>query len=222
MRKKLLVLLVLLTLGTGLYAQQAGQLTFGFSVGLARGFWSGLESRSGLMNETAGFGLIHYSYEDTNRFNFTLGFHYAYTFMSNLTLQVGFNIMVNQGFNEEWEFVPESGMGQIDRDSYSFTYTSVDFPVLLRYNFFHGLFGFLIGPHLSIPIDAGDYDVAALNVTFGITIGGQALFPIGRRSRLVGDLRFIADFNQVIDRGIAVSGLRRQALIITAGYEFSF
>jgi len=220
MKKKLLVLLVLVTLGTGLYAQQAGQRTFGARLGLARGFWSGLDSMS--WSDSTGWWE---EWEQSNRFNFNVALYVAYTFTPTISLQAELNFMINQGFTEEW--AEGDWWGTWWSDSYNWSYTSLDIPVLLRYNFFHGLLGFLVGPHISIPI-AGD-DISELNTTFGITVGGQGLFPIGP-GRLVGDLRFVADFNRLIDYSYhdPFSGdsftmrIRRQAVILTVGYEISF
>ncbi|MCL2233074.1 MAG: hypothetical protein FWB99_08365 [Treponema sp.] len=185
--KKLIVILVLVMMSTGLYAQQAGQSTLGFRIGIARGMVSGLsgnESNVSTLNPVV---------------------YYAYTFMDNFSLQLEISTAVRAGIDYEWWW----GTGE-------WRYTSIDIPVLLRYNFFHGLLGFMAGPHISIPvgydyINGGD----SPSMTFGVTAALQGLFPLGG-VRFVGDLRFITDFNNI------VSDLRRQALAVTAGFEFSF
>jgi len=208
MKKKLIVLLVLLTLGTGLYAQQAGTRFFGFRLGGAFGLWAGLEDdRHYIFN---GWG--YYDFEESNRLNFNFAVYYAYTFRNNLSLQMELNFMVNQGFEEERQRGPHVGE---ERRTTEITYTSLDIPILLRYSFFHGLLGFLIGPHISIPI-AGDFSEDA-SITFGLTVGGRGTMAVGQRGYIVGEMRFLADFNEVFD-----DGRRRQALAITLGYEWSF
>ena len=124
-----------------------------------------------------------------------------------------FVYMINQGIDVESQGGHTHGGSW--SDSHEFTYTSIDIPVLLRYNFFHGFFGLLIGPHISIPL-MGDY-VDDIQVTFGITAGVQGFFPLGA-GFLVGDVRFIADFNEIVDG----SDWHRQALVISVGYEWSF
>jgi len=245
MKKKLLVILILVMMSTGLYAQQVGQSTFGFRLGGARGLWRGLESEGWIIDSWSdwhGSSSSHWTvrteWEESNRSNFKAVIYYAYTFRNNLSLQVELNVMVNQGIEVEMrEHITENHSwwgwgwdnGSWDSGSWTdswttewsetFTYTSIDIPILLRHNFFYGLLGFLIGPHISIPV-AGDY-INELNTTFGITIGGQGLFPIWG-GRLVGDLRFIADFNRLVENDWDDGGIRRQALAITVGYEWSF
>ena len=206
MKKKLFVILVLVVMSTGLYAQQAGTHTVGFRIGAAFGMWSGLESRSG----PHGTGWINI--EESDRLNFNIVGYYAYTFRDNFSLQIEFNYMINQGIDIERN---HSGPGMSWHRETEFTHTSLDIPILLRYNFLWGFLGVLVGPHVSIPL-IGDY-VDDLNVTFGITVGGQGFFPLGN-GFLVGDVRFIADFNEIVDG----SDWHRQALVISVGYEWSF
>jgi len=220
MKKKLIVFLVFAMMSAGLYAQQPGQSTFGFRLGMARGLAAGLESDSWSSWDNGTFR--EGSWEESNRFNFNVALYYAYTFAPNMSLQVELNFMVYQGIDFEaegrweedwwdgWNHHWDSGSWS---DSWYFTYTSLDIPILIRYNFFNGLLGVLVGPHISIPI-AGD--TSGLNTTFGATIGGQGLLPLWG-GRIVGDLRFIADFNRLAD-GYRV---RRQALVLTVGYERS-
>ena len=213
MKKKLLVILVLVMMSMGLYAQQAGTHTFGFRLGMAFGLWAGLEDDgySSWSDGMGGWGW--YEFEESNRSNFNFAVYYAYTFRDNFSLQIELNYMINQGIDVESQGGHTHGGSW--SDSHEFTYTSIDIPVLLRYNFFHGFFGLLIGPHISIPL-MGDY-VDDIQVTFGITAGVQGFFPLGA-GFLVGDVRFIADFNEIVDG----SDIRRQALAITVGYEWSF
>ena len=194
MKKKLLVILVLVMMSTGLYAQQAGQSTLGFRLGIARGMASGLDNN------------------ESNISTLNPVVYYAYTFMNNVSLQMELNVGVRAGIDIEW--VQHWWWGTTSRTE-EWRYTSIDIPVLLRYNFFHGLLGFMAGPHISIPVG---YDYVAgdsPSMTFGVTAALQGLFPLGG-VRFVGDLRFITDFNNI------VSGLRRQALAVTAGLEWSF
>jgi len=226
--KKLIVFLVFVMLGTGLYAQQAGTSTFGVRAGGAFGLWSGLESdgrREG-SGGTSWDGLerrIVARYQQSNIFNLGVALYYAYTFRDSLSLQIELNSMINQGLSFEgelWLYTRELTGGPwqgslLDTWDDEPTYFSIDIPILLRYNFFLGFLGFglMIGPHISIPVLSAWWVDSPL--TFGATVALQGLLPIGN-GRLVGDLRFVTDFNQVSD------GLRRQAIVITAGYEISF
>ena len=191
MKKKSIVLLMLLMISTGIHAQQAGQSIFGFRLGMAWGLWAGL-----------GSGESNLSSFDNHVLIFIPALYYAFTFRDNLSLQMEFNI-IEQGI--EWDD---------GRDSGWWTYGSIDIPVLLRAGFFHGLLGFMAGPHISIPF-AGGGVYADPSMTFGATAALIGLFPIGN-ARIVGDMRFITDFNEV------VAGLRRQAFGIAMGIEWSF
>lgn len=194
MKKKLIVILLFLMLGASLYAQQAGQSIFGFRIGYAWGLWSGFAPGESNLS----------MFDNNNELPFNFALYYAFAFRDNLSVQVELHVM-EQGM--EW------------RDGYYWWWWTIgmlDIPVLFRYNFFHGLLGFMAGPHFAFPIDPNDVLPSnAPSMTFGGTAVLQGIMPLGQRARLVGDLRLIVDFNRV-------ANVRRQSLAISAGLEWLF
>jgi hypothetical protein len=108
-------------------------------------------------------------------------------------------------------------------------YTSLDIPVLFKYSFLTRpvVFGAMAGPHLSIPLgkgtiaDSEEKDKFNIDTfaTFGLTLGAFGGYPVGP-GRIVGDLRFLFDFNGLKDSDFTY--MKRRALALTVGYEISF
>ena len=223
MKKMLIVALVLLMAATGLHAQEAGTWTVGGRLGGAFGFSSSQsELREGL---AAYFGAPNASFSDEMKFNFNFAVFGAYTIIDNLSLQMELNFMINQGLGLE-ATVPFAGSATFD-----LTYNSLDIPILLRYSFFNEAFGVLAGPHISIPLGRARVSVPSIlgggsyrfdidtSAIFGLTTGIFGAFPVGPGS-IVGDLRFLFDFNTLEVEG--ADAIRRRALAITVGYQMSF
>ena len=193
--------------------QAVNRHAFGFRLGGAFGLWAGLESGSGqVMN-------YFYQYDESNRFSFNFALYYVHMFTNSMALQAELNFLINQGIEGEWS-VRTGPHGTRTRLSSEWTYTSIDIPVLFRFRLFQELFGFatghfLAGPHISIPIAGDNVDDAVM--TYGLTIGGTGYFQMGP-GHLVGDMRFITDFNGAFDGASA----RRQVLSITMGYQWTF
>ena len=135
--------------------------------------------------------------------------------------------MLNQGYELRMPFAGfDSRRGRL-------TYTSLDIPILLRYNFleFPLAFGVQAGPHISVPLGRGLLSGAGFSerfdidtfATFGLTTGFFSGTPVGP-GRIVGDLRFIVDFNAVEAQmwGTAMHIMRRRAFVISLGYEVTF
>ena len=220
-RKIAFMLLVFVPLAAGLYAQEAGQWTAGGRLGAAFGLHSSRDM-GGHFDDPG------HSTVDEMRINFIFAGHGAYTFTDRISIQAELNFMVNQGYNLRVS---------VDGDllhSEKVRYSSLDIPVLLRYNFLNSssVFGILAGPHISIPIgmvefsEGGNSDEFQIYTaaTFGLSAGIFGGFRAGP-GRVIGDLRFIFDFNSVEERREGAGGfefMRRRALLFSLGYEMSF
>ena len=120
-------------------------------------------------------------------------------------------------------------------------YTSLDIPILVRYNILNAaaIFGVKAGPHISIPLGRVQVneswrtlfseerliDEFAIDsiASFGLTTGIFAAFPV-RRGRIVIDLRFIFDFNslEAYEWGVNSEFMQRRALAISVGRQRTF
>ncbi|MDR0313744.1 MAG: PorT family protein [Treponema sp.] len=209
MKKMLIVMLALLLASTTLYAQN-------FAVGVRGGVALGVHQEADAFMLESG---------DTKelKINPNAAVYGAYMFTGNMGVQLEANVMINQGTK-----FSNSGM------TVEMTYTSLDIPVLFRFNFSFGL-GIMAGPHISIPLgklkmkassgwlslsgDVGDMTGFSFGATAGLFYG----FPLGP-GRLIADLRFIFDFTaaKVKGGGITLDFLKRRALALTIGYEFRF
>ena len=150
----------------------------------------------------------------------------AFPLSENLWVQAELNFMINQGYR-----LTVSDRSGTDTDT--ITYTSLDLPILLKYELGQDeiIWGFLAGPHFSIPLGnarvSGDGLSENFNIrsfaTFGVTAGAFAKYPLGN-GYIVGDARFIFDFNAVEAREyfFTVDFMRRRALAFSVGYEISF
>jgi hypothetical protein len=120
------------------------------------------------------------------------------------------------------------GQGLEDNFGADATYNSLDIPVLVKYSFLNKplIVGVEGGPQLSIPIGKykdprGNFDTDG--PTFGAVAGVYAGYPLGP-GRIIGDLRFLFDFNKLKAKegGVTENILTRRGLIFAVGYEYSF
>jgi len=219
-KKTLCVLLVFIISTAGLYAQQAGQRIAGARIGAAFGFNSSMDIGNV-------FDDREHSASDEMRINFALAAYGAHALTDRLSIQTELNLMINQGYGLRVS---------VDGDllhSEDITYTSLDIPILLRYNFLNSpsVLGILAGPHVSIPIGRARFTEGGTSeeidiytvTTFGLSAGIFGGIQAGP-GRIMGDLRFIFDFNPVEKRPREESFafMQRRALLFTLGYEMSF
>ncbi|MDR1862560.1 MAG: PorT family protein [Treponema sp.] len=115
------------------------------------------------------------------------------------------------------------------------SYSSLDIPVLLRYEFLQQplMVGLVAGPVLSIPVGdvelsfpselGGSTDVKTKGITFGATAGVFGGYPVGP-GKIIADIRFLMDFTplKIKEGGETIEAIKRRSLNITLGYEFSF
>jgi len=221
MKKTLIVVLILLMASSGLYAQ----MSFGGRAGIVFGF-----------NNAAELGDLGKADPDIDvsekmLLNFNAAVYGAFALSEALSIQAELNFMINQGYKVEGSFVDSGTTFPVSGEVY---YTSLDIPILVKYSFLNDplLFGAMVGPHISIPLgkatvyvpSEGKGEIELDNfATFGFTAGVFAGLPIGP-GRLVGDLRFIFDFNaaEIDVVFFSMEIMKRRALSLTVGYELSF
>ena len=211
------LILVLFVIGN-VFAQETGQFSIGARAGVLIGFHS-IPSDFLLFAITLG---VDSSWQSKNNFNFAIYGSYAIT--DRILIQPEFNFMIKQGYKGEI-----SGLSS-EVDAY---YSSLDIPILVKYTFLKQplFFGILAGPHLSFPLgdlkmevpgyltSVGDSD----GVAFGFSAGLFGGYPVGP-GRIVGDLRFIMDFNSIgmKESGVSFEMIKRRGISFTIGYEYSF
>ena len=239
MKKIVVVALALLMAATGLHAQEAGTFTLGFRTGVAFGFHDTGDSEREMRRYIYHWYGYHSSIDSSRRMNFNLAAFAGYTIIDNLSLQLELGIMANQGFRME-----ATAQG-VDAGEAQFSYTSLDIPLLVRYSFLDGMLGVMAGPHISIPLGRAvnwiepaannehDYGYAFeidTFATFGFTTGVVGAFPVGP-GHIIGDLRFVFDFNSmqvvtehptIYGRQTSIDAITRRALVFTVGYQMSF
>jgi hypothetical protein len=214
---------------------------------------------------TLGAGFGAYSLDDikddyleaalTSQTAFLASIHGAYNINPLFAIQAELNIMVNNGviingidnalyqdgvyddngielYDPTWT---ESEINDV------FTYTSLDIPILARFNFRPIptlLIGVLVGPYISLPL--GDLknefhypnfsqmndsrDDKILNVMFGVLAGVKVGYNLGP-GYITVDMRFLNDFNPIAadywgERNVKM--FTRRVFVLTAGYEFWF
>jgi hypothetical protein len=162
---------------------------------------------------------------------FNAALYGAFRFNDMWSVQPEINYMVNNGMKIGDEY---------DEYSANVSYTTLDIPLLVRWNFIQSpvLAGVIIGPYISLPISKvktevfgeGTRELDAEWFNLGVT-GGFALgYKIGP-GYLTADLRFLHDLNDALNlRPIQVREdvndvppsniCIRRSLNITIGYEF--
>ncbi|MCL2380131.1 MAG: PorT family protein [Treponema sp.] len=251
MKKKMLVVVVALVMGAaGLSAQEAGQFSVGFRAGGALGFNRPEAERFGrVVGNFANIPIPQgwgWAWDESSRAprhelepNLTFALYGNFAVTSSLSVQAELSFMINQGYELIFSSptLQRPGSQLVDVNL-----TTLDLPVLLRYNFLDSpaAFGIQAGPHVSIPLrslevyedredDSGFrewFDIAT-SATFGLTAGFFCGFALGP-GRVVGDLRFVFDFDTLEAHVPQAQGgtsreqfMRRRALVFTLGYEIS-
>jgi hypothetical protein len=165
-----------------------------------------------------------YSPKEKSNVAFVAALYGALKFNDIWSIQPELNIMSNNGLEV-------SGQGY----TVKIDYTTLDIPLLIHFNFIQTpvIAGIVVGPYVSLPIGKVNLSVgdngSALDTTgfaYGITGG----FVVGKKigiGHIVGDLRFLHDFNSLMVQEDFGDGLQdanigiRRSINLTAGYEFS-
>ena len=239
MKKILIMVTVFMVSATGLFAQQqAGDWTIGARFGRAFGTNGDMDLGYAIQREmTATFPTNAILISENNLSNYTFALYGNYAFTNRLAVQTELKFMLNQGYTMNLR-VRALGAGSwalpfIYTNAVEVTYTSLDIPILLRFNLSNRafIFGVQAGSHISIPLgrveisqnnSSDKFDIKTL-ATFGFTLGFFSGFQAGP-GRVVGDLRFFSDTTgtEVNFNGWEGEFMRRSALVVTVGYEISF
>lgn len=145
-------------------------------------------------------------------------------------------------FNDVWSIQPEinimvnNGMEISGHDNtVKIEYTTIDIPLLLRWNFIQSpiVAGIMVGPYISIPLgklnlSIGDRGSAldTAGYTFGIT-GGFVIGVKAGPGHFVFDMRYLNDFKSLYVYEDFGEGLQkaniciRRSVNVTVGYELS-
>jgi len=204
-------------------APQSGQFTVGGRFGGTLGF-------TGSFTDVENMLRTFFSNPDAiasadPELNFTFALYGNYAITNRISIQTELNFLINQGYELQ---APRQERGL---DSFDINYSSLDIPLLLRVNFLrYRLFGIMAGPQISIPIGRLEiYDnrtemyIEKMNIDSSFSLSLTAGLFGGFRAglgRVVGDMRFIFDFDPIQAEGIEF--IRRRALTFSLGYEISF
>ncbi|MDR2363826.1 MAG: PorT family protein [Spirochaetaceae bacterium] len=225
MKRLFAVLVILVMVSAAVYS--AGPF-FGAKLGVGIGFHGNgkdMDDSIDLLKATISQQVgITPSVDEASGAAFVLSPYGGYYITDKLAVQGEFNFMIGQ--KKTWKFSVLGNSSELTG-----SYSSLDIPVLVKYEFFTqpALFGALAGPYISIPLgdaklSAGgeSMDLKLDGVTAGIAVGLYGGYPIGP-GRIIGDIRFILDFNPVKakESGVTMELLKRRGLNITAGYEIS-
>ena len=205
-------------------APRSGQFTVGGRLGGALGFTESFAGAENLLRPLFSNPDARTSVDPELNFTFALYGNYAIT--DRISIQTELNVMISQGYELR------ASRQERGSDSFDINYSSLDIPLLLRFNFLRSrpMLGIMAGPHISIPIGRLEiYDnrneayIDELDIdssfTFGFTAGLFGGFPAGP-GRIVGDLRLIFDFDSV--QAESIDFIRRRAVAFGIGYEISF
>jgi hypothetical protein len=198
-----------------------------FLVGMRLG--TGFEMNTG-DEDMVGVG---YSSEEKSNIAFNASLYGAFKFNEIWSIQPELIFMVNNGY----EFKGVELNGQYYDYTVKIGYTTLDIPLLLRFNFIQEpvLAGALLGPYLSLPVGkfnltVDDIDMGAGLDTAGISYGITAGFVVAKKigpGYITGDIRFLHDFLPLLvheDFGDGVQDAKigiRRSINLTLGYEFS-
>jgi hypothetical protein len=165
-----------------------------------------------------------YSPKEKSNIAFNAALYGAYRFNDVWSVQAEMNLMLNNGMEI-------SGQGSTIR----IDYTTIDIPVLVRWNFMQSpvVAGIVLGPYISLPAGKLNLSVndrgAALDME-GYTLGIAGGFVLGYKlgpGSLAADVRYINDFGSLHVREDFGEGMQdanicvRRSINITVGYEFS-
>lgn len=202
---------------------------------IAKRFAAGVKLGAGFQINNANEDAVGTGFSPKEKSNvaFIFDVYAAFRFNRFFSLQAGLNIVANNGM----EIDGLKGNGN-QRLKAKFSYTSLDVPLLVRFDFMQNPFavGLVAGPYISIPVskvelDAGSFGTSSLDsagIAVGIALGITATTPKVWRGRFVFDVRYINDFMPLKVREDFGGGTQdanimiRRAVNLTAGYEFSF
>lgn len=202
---------------------------------IAKRFAAGVKFGAGFQINNADADAVGKGFSPKEKSNvaFIFDVYAAFRFNQFFSLQAGLNIVANNGM----EIDGLKGNGN-QRLKAKFSYTSLDVPLLVRFDFLQNPFavGIVAGPYISIPVskvklDAGSLGASSLDSTgiaVGIALGITATTPKVWRGRFIFDVRYINDFMPLKVREDFGGGTQdanimiRRAVNLTAGYEFSF
>ena len=228
-------MLMFSAMNIGLYAQQNSAFSVGARAGLGVGFSDARDFMGFVQQEF---------YPDVTgitpraQANFNIALYGNYAFNNFFSLQPELNFMIYQGYDMDLRRTDFMPLPPAPRSIYSdLSYSSLDIPLLVKINFLgsnSASFGVLVGPHVSLPLgraefwrqyamEVEDYFRIDNSAIFGLTAGVFCRIPLGV-GQLVGDLRFVYDFDSL--KASTTTGrfdiLQRRALVLSVGYEISF
>ncbi|MDR2767700.1 MAG: PorT family protein [Treponema sp.] len=200
-----------------------GRLGPGFAFNKLEG-----DYKDSVENEFSTTGL---SFDDSSNWVFAAAVYGGYTIFPKFSIQAELGLMINNGMTVDTSY---PGYGKVMKVKASFT--SLEIPVLARYDFLDGPFtlGVLAGPYVSIPLGklkaertvyvgtgSGKEDYS-INTRLGITAGVAAGYKVGPGS-IVADLRFLNDFSPVkLGDGSKIDLFTRRGINLTLGYAIKF
>ena len=213
--KKFVFFLLLMVLCFSGFTQNARQFTLGFHGGGVFG-----------LHNAGSYTYNAYYDRKLPQINPMFGVYGAYTLFRGFSLQAELDGMIYQRM--EWV------QNRSTEETRTWTYSSIDIPILVRYafTFERAFIGIFSGLHWSIPVGGikkidsegkNDDDYKTSGITWGATTGFFAGGRVGP-GRLFAELRVFGDFNPlwawVNDYEEAI--IYRLAPVIMLGYEFSF
>jgi hypothetical protein len=213
--KKILAVCVLLT---ALAAAAGAQSKF--FLGAKLGGETGINKLDEEQEAAFDYAFFPTPYTIESTFAFTTGIYGGYSFTKKFALVVELDLFINQGMKTK----------ALGYKSYTMTYNSIDFPILVRYEFLNRSFvlGIEAGPYLSIPFGIKEsngvktmkFDSAGMVI--GIGGGLFAAYPLGP-GRITGDFRVLVDFSAIKEETPigAVELFKRRGFVLTVGYEIS-
>ncbi|MCL2413098.1 MAG: PorT family protein [Bacteroidales bacterium] len=228
-------------------SQENRAFSFGARAGLGFGFSEPREFR-GFANEMfyPTNEITHLTRARGSETNFNLALYGNFAFNRHFSLQAELSFMMYQGYDMRITFtnpfifpglpplIPPIPRYSINAD---LSYFSLDIPLLAKVDLLgsdRASFGFFAGPHVSIPLgraefwrdyfgEIEDYFSIDNSAVFGLTAGLFCRIPVGP-GQIVGDFRFVTDFQSLKAQGITqrFDVLQRRAFVLSLGYQISF
>ena len=161
--------------------------------------------------------------KEESNFIFTGALFFKWRITDRFGIQPEINLTVNNGL----EYADSVGAHQG-----SFSYNSLDIPVLLYFKFIHSPVSVSVSaaPYLSIPVSkmnvnisgVGNTSVETTGIVLGVLGGVSVGFPVGP-GNIIGDIRYLNDFSDVKINynGRTVNSFLRRSVNVTIGYELS-
>jgi hypothetical protein len=213
---KIIAIGAVITIGlAGVPAFAQTGIFFGGELGLGIGFNELGKYFKDMKDNYAAMGV---SLDEKSFAAFGLGSEVGYGITDQFAILSGLSLSFGQGM----ELSAAGGSGKA-------TTNFADIPVLLRYVFLNSplLMGVQGGIHLGIPFGMEvsmlgfSYKPDMDGAVFGMSAGLIAGYPLGP-GRIIGDLRFLMDFNVVKGKylGQSMEGFTRRNFLIMVGYEY--